>query len=99
MPRASVVSQGSRAAADEGPADAGREPTAAADARLEALIAARFDALMEAGARRALDGLDGDTILAIGHEQLGAMHEARREAGRAIDPSLTESEVVDRVKA
>jgi len=48
---------------------------------------------------RALEGLDGDAILAIGHEQLEAMHRARREAGRAIDPALSESVVVDRVKA
>ncbi|HKZ91479.1 MAG TPA: DUF885 domain-containing protein [Candidatus Limnocylindrales bacterium] len=54
-----------------------------------------FDALI---ALRDFDGLTSDDILAIGHEQLEAMHEARREAGRAIDPSLSESEVVERVK-
>ena len=35
---------------------------------------------------RAFDGLDTDDILAIGWEQLEAMHEARREAGRADRP-------------
>ncbi len=48
---------------------------------------------------RAFDGLDADAILALGEEQLEAMHEARREAGRAIDPSLSEEQIVDRVKA
>lgn len=48
---------------------------------------------------RALDGLDTDDILAIGEEQLEVQHEARREAGRRIDPSATESEIVARVKA
>jgi len=48
---------------------------------------------------RAFDGLDTDAILALGQEQLEAMHEARREAGRAIDPSLSEAQIVDRVKA
>jgi uncharacterized protein (DUF885 family) len=54
-----------------------------------------FDALI---ALRDLDGLTTDDILAIGHEQLAAMHEARREAGRAIDPRRSEIEVVDLVK-
>ncbi len=48
---------------------------------------------------RALDGLDSGAILAIGWEQLEAMHRYRREAGRAIDPGLSEADVVDRVKA
>ena len=48
---------------------------------------------------RAFDGLTTDQILAIGWEQLEAQHEARREAGRQIDPSLSEAEVVARVKA
>jgi uncharacterized protein (DUF885 family) len=47
---------------------------------------------------RAFDGLSTDEILAIGHEQLQALHEARREAGRAIDPGLSEEAVVDLVK-
>jgi uncharacterized protein (DUF885 family) len=61
-----------------------------------ALGAEAFDALVEL---RALGGLTTDDILAIGHEQLEAMHEARREAGRAIDPGLDEVGAVDRVKA
>jgi uncharacterized protein (DUF885 family) len=48
---------------------------------------------------RAFDGVDTEAILAIGQEQLAAMHQYRQEAGQAIDPSLGESEVVDRVKA
>jgi uncharacterized protein (DUF885 family) len=54
-----------------------------------------LDALI---ALRAFDGLSTDDILAIGHEQLEAMHEARREAGRSIDPGLSEDAVVDLVK-
>jgi uncharacterized protein (DUF885 family) len=50
-------------------------------------------------ALRALDGLTTDDILAIGWDQLEVQHEARREAGRQIDPSLSEDEVVARVKA
>jgi len=50
-------------------------------------------------ALRALEGMSSDDILAIGYEQLEAMHVARREAGRQIDASLDEAEVVDRVKA
>ena len=61
-----------------------------------ALGAAELDRLVEL---RALDGLTTDDILAIGYEQLEAEHEARREAGRRIDPALSEAEVVDRVKA
>jgi len=48
---------------------------------------------------RAFDGLDTDAILALGEEQLEAMHEERREAGRAIDPSLSEAQIVDQIKA
>jgi uncharacterized protein (DUF885 family) len=48
---------------------------------------------------RAFDGLDTDRILAIGWDELESMHEARRDAGQAIDPSLSEIEVVERVKA
>jgi len=55
-----------------------------------------FDSLI---GLRAFDGLDTDHILAIGWNQLESMHEARREAGRAIDPGLSEAEAVDRVKA
>ena len=48
-----------------------------------------LEALIE---RRAFDGLDGDDILAIGWQQLEEMHVARREAGRDIDPDLSEEE-------
>jgi uncharacterized protein (DUF885 family) len=61
-----------------------------------ALGADELDELIEL---RAFDGLDTDDILAIGYEQLAAMHDARREAGRGIDPSLDEAAIVDRVKA
>lgn len=47
---------------------------------------------------RELEGLTTDDILAIGYEQLEAQHEARRAAGRLIDPASSESEVVARVK-
>ncbi len=47
---------------------------------------------------RAFEGLDTDDILAIGTEQLELQHEARRTAGRLIDPEASEMEVVDRVK-
>jgi uncharacterized protein (DUF885 family) len=62
-------------------------------------IALGRDELHELVSLRAFDGLDADAILALGEEQLEAMHEARREAGRAIDPTLSETEIVDRVKA
>ncbi len=55
-----------------------------------------FDRLV---ALRAFDGLDTEAILAIGWQQLDELHRARAEAGRAIDPSLSETEAVDRVKA
>ena len=48
---------------------------------------------------RAFDGLSTDDILAIGWDQLEAQHQARRAAGRGIDPALSEDEVVARVKA
>ena len=48
---------------------------------------------------RAFDGLSTDDILAIGWDQLEAQHQARRAAGREIDPALSEDEVVARVKA
>jgi uncharacterized protein (DUF885 family) len=48
---------------------------------------------------RALDGLDGDDILAIGEEQLEQNREARRSAARLLDPAATEAEVIDRIKA
>ncbi|MEX1343955.1 MAG: DUF885 family protein, partial [Candidatus Limnocylindrales bacterium] len=55
-----------------------------------------LDALIDL---RALDGLDSDDILTIGLEQLEVQHQARREAGREVDPSLTEAQVVARIKA
>jgi uncharacterized protein (DUF885 family) len=61
-------------------------------------VALGADELDELIGLRAFDGLGTDDILAIGYEQLEAMHEARREAGREIDPELTEAQVVDRVK-
>ncbi len=61
-----------------------------------ALGAAALDELIAA---RAFDGLSTDDILAVGLEQLEVQHEARRVAGRAIDPALREAEVVARVKA
>jgi uncharacterized protein (DUF885 family) len=57
------------------------------------------DELDELVGLRAFDGLTTDDILAIGLEQLQAQHEARREAGRQIDPSLSESQIVGQVKA
>jgi uncharacterized protein (DUF885 family) len=60
-----------------------------------ALGSEALDALI---ALRSFDGLSTDEILAIGHEQLESMHEARREAGRSIDPGLSEDAVVDLVK-
>jgi uncharacterized protein (DUF885 family) len=48
---------------------------------------------------RGFDGLSTDEILAIGWEQLETQHEARREAGRQIDPKLSEAEIVDVIKA
>ncbi len=57
------------------------------------------DELDELIGLRAFDGLVTDDILAIGWEQLEAQHEARREAGRQIDPSLSEGQIVARIKA
>ncbi len=48
---------------------------------------------------RAFDGLSVDDILTIGHEQLAAMHHERVEAGRRIDPALSETQILERVKA
>jgi uncharacterized protein (DUF885 family) len=61
-----------------------------------ALGGAAFDELM---ALRAFDDLDTEGILDLGWQQLEHLHRERAEAGRAIDPSLSETEVVDRVKA
>ncbi len=48
---------------------------------------------------RALDGLDGDAILAIGEERLAAEHAARAAAAREMPGSPSEAEAVDRVKS
>ena len=47
---------------------------------------------------RALDGLTGDDILAIGEEQLVENQAARRRAARDVDPDASEAEVIDRIK-
>ena len=47
---------------------------------------------------RALDGLDGDDILAIGEEQLEANRAARRAAALEVDRHATEAQVIDRIK-
>jgi uncharacterized protein (DUF885 family) len=60
-----------------------------------ALGSEALDALI---ALRAFDGLSTDDILAIGREQLAAMHQSRREAGWSIDRGLSEEAVVDQVK-
>ena len=56
----------------------------------------RYDQLV---ALRAFDGLDADAILDIGWEQLARNKEARAAAAREIDPSASEAEVIDRLKA
>ena len=56
----------------------------------------RFDELVDL---RAFDGLESDEILAIGEEQLRLNRERRVATARAIDPSATEAEVVDRMKS
>ena len=48
---------------------------------------------------RALDGMDGDAILAVGLEQLELQHRARAEAAREMAGSPTEREAVDQVKS
>ena len=62
-------------------------------------VALGADGLEDLIALRSFDGLGGDDILALGYEQLEAMHEARREAGRSIDPALSEGEILELVKA
>ena len=49
-------------------------------------------------ALRAFEGLDADAILEIGYEQIEKNHADRAAAAREIDPSATETEVVERVK-
>ena len=48
---------------------------------------------------RAFDGLTSDEILELGQEKLAEEHAARAAVAREIDPSATEAEVIDRVKA
>ena len=55
----------------------------------------RYDELIKL---RAFDGLDADAILEIGRQQLEQNHADRAAAAREIDPSATESEVVERIK-
>ena len=47
---------------------------------------------------RAFDGLTADEILEIGWQQLELNHTARREAAAEIDPTVSELEVLERVK-
>lgn len=55
----------------------------------------RLDALIDL---RAFDGLTADQVLDIGWDQLELHHAARRAAAAEIDPSVTELEVLERVK-
>jgi uncharacterized protein (DUF885 family) len=55
----------------------------------------RYDELL---ARRALEDLDSDAILAIGWEQLRANRDARRSAAREVDPDADEAAVIERIK-
>lgn len=48
---------------------------------------------------RAFDGLTADEILEIGWQQLELNHAARRAAAAEIDPSASEQQVLERVKA
>jgi uncharacterized protein (DUF885 family) len=56
----------------------------------------RFDELV---ARRSLDDLDTDAILAIGWEQLRSNRDARRAAAREVDPDADEHTVIERIKS
>jgi uncharacterized protein (DUF885 family) len=56
----------------------------------------RYDELVTL---RAFDGLDADSILAIGEEQLATNRAARVAAAREIDPDAVEASVVDRIKS
>jgi uncharacterized protein (DUF885 family) len=56
----------------------------------------RHDALIE---HRAFDGLDGDAILEIGHQQLAENRAHRAAAAREIDASADEATVIDRLKS
>ncbi len=56
----------------------------------------RHDALVDL---RAFDGLTSDEILELGHQKLAEERAARAAVAREIDPSATDTEVIDRVKA
>ena len=56
----------------------------------------RYDELV---ALRAFDGLDADSILEIGWNQLAENKAARVAAAREIDPNVDEATVVDRIKS
>jgi uncharacterized protein (DUF885 family) len=56
----------------------------------------RYDELV---GLRGFDGLDADAILAIGEEQLAQNVAARAATAREIDPDLSETEVIDRLKS
>jgi uncharacterized protein (DUF885 family) len=56
----------------------------------------RYDELVDL---RAFGGLDSDAILAIGWDQLERNHADRAAAAREIDPSMSEADVIDRVKS
>ena len=56
----------------------------------------RHDALV---GLRAFDGLTSDEILELGQQKLAEERAARAAVAREIDPSATEAEVIDRVKA
>ncbi|HEX7472476.1 MAG TPA: DUF885 domain-containing protein [Candidatus Limnocylindrales bacterium] len=55
----------------------------------------RYDELV---GLRAFDGLDADTILEVGWQQLSAQKEARVAAAREIDPAADEPSVIARLK-
>jgi len=56
----------------------------------------RYDELV---GLRAFDGLDADAILEIGEDQLETQKAARIRAAAEIDDSLSEAEVIDRLKS
>jgi uncharacterized protein (DUF885 family) len=56
----------------------------------------RHDAMVEL---RGFDGLDADTILALGWARLHEELAARKAAAREIDPDADEATVIDRVKS
>jgi uncharacterized protein (DUF885 family) len=56
----------------------------------------RHDAMVEL---RAFDGLDADSVLALGWERLQEELAGRAAAAREIDPDVDEATVIDRVKS